>query len=71
MRTILRAMLGVAIAVSPLLAGQEPTPGKEKQKQDEPRKQPPPNPPEGKAFNLCLRETLDLNWFIQLAGECE
>ena len=42
MKTILRAILGVTIAVSPLLAGQEPT-EKEKQKQDEPRKQPPPN----------------------------
>ena len=42
MKTILRAILGVTIAVSPLLAGQEPT-EKEKQKQDEPRKQPPPD----------------------------
>ena len=42
MKTILRAILGVTMAVSPLLAGQEPT-EKEKQKQDEPRKQPPPN----------------------------
>jgi outer membrane biosynthesis protein TonB len=42
MKTILRAILGVTIAVSPVLAGQEPT-EKEKQKQDEPRKQPPPN----------------------------
>jgi hypothetical protein len=42
MKMILRAILGVAIAVSPLLAGQEPT-EKGKQKQDEPRKQPPPN----------------------------
>jgi outer membrane biosynthesis protein TonB len=51
MKTILRAILGVTMAVSPLLAGQEPT-DKEKQKQDEPRKQPPanqqqePQPPE-------------------------
>jgi hypothetical protein len=42
MKTILRAILGVTIAVSPVLAGQEPT-EKEKQKQDEPTKQPPPN----------------------------
>ena len=42
MKTILRAILGVTMAVSPLLAGQEPT-EKEKQKQDEPRKQPSPN----------------------------
>ena len=43
MKTILRTMLGVTMAVSPLLVGQEPTPEKEKQKQDEPKKQPPPN----------------------------
>lgn len=42
MKTILRAILGVTIAVSPLLAGQEPA-EKEKQKQDEPKTQPPPN----------------------------
>ena len=42
MKTILRAILGVTIAVSPLLARQEPA-EKEKQKQDEPRKQPPRN----------------------------
>jgi outer membrane biosynthesis protein TonB len=42
MKTILTAILGVTMAVSPLLARQEPT-DKEKQKQDEPRKQPAPN----------------------------
>jgi outer membrane biosynthesis protein TonB len=42
MKTILRAILGVTMAVSPLLAGQDPT-EKEKQKQDDTRKQPPPN----------------------------
>jgi DNA mismatch repair ATPase MutL len=43
MKTILGTMLGVTMAVSPLLVGQEPTPEKEKQKQEEPKKQPPPN----------------------------
>jgi hypothetical protein len=43
MKTILGTMLGVAITVSPLLAGQEPAPAKEKQKQDAPKKQPPAN----------------------------
>jgi hypothetical protein len=38
------AILAVAIAVSPLLAGQQPEPDKEKQKKEEPKKQPTPNP---------------------------
>jgi DNA mismatch repair ATPase MutL len=46
MKTILRAMLGIAVVVSPLLAGQEPAPEKEKRKQEETKKQPPPNPQE-------------------------
>jgi|HubBroStandDraft_6_1064221.scaffolds.fasta_scaffold248814_3 outer membrane biosynthesis protein TonB len=43
MKMIFSIMLGVTMAAAPLLAGQEPTPEKEKQKQDEPKKQPPPN----------------------------
>ncbi len=43
MKTILGTMLGVAITVSPQLAGQEPVPATEKQKQEAPKKQPPAN----------------------------
>jgi outer membrane biosynthesis protein TonB len=37
------AILGIAIAASPLLAGQEPAPPEEKRRQEEPKKQTPPN----------------------------
>jgi DNA mismatch repair ATPase MutL len=44
MRMTISAILAVAIAVSPLLAGQQPEPDKEKQKKEEPKKQSTPNP---------------------------
>jgi outer membrane biosynthesis protein TonB len=40
MKAILGAILGITITFSPLVAGQEPAPEKEKQKQDEAKKPP-------------------------------
>jgi hypothetical protein len=44
MKILLGMILGSAMAISPLLAAQEPTPDKEKPRPEEPRKQEPANP---------------------------
>jgi outer membrane biosynthesis protein TonB len=46
MKAILGAMLGITIIFSPLVAGQEPAPEKEKQKQDEAKKPPAKQEPQ-------------------------